>query len=96
MARLIDWEDIRPGMELYPERYRGDYPAGHLNPILWDLNPVTIMWVKDDALRYSLYDFTSIRVYDHKRTPLIRWWQGKPSDDERRAEKWPEGVNQDG
>ena len=93
---MIAWEDIRPGMELFPERYRGEYPEGRLNPIFWDLDPVTILRVGEDGLRYSLYDFTSIRVYDHHRTPLIRWWQGKPSDDERRAAKWPEEVKQDG
>lgn len=92
MANLIDWADIRPGMTLYKERYKGPYPE-IMDRLLYGMNAWHIDAVSPDGvLTAKHYDIGEAWVVEMHPDKSFRWWTDMPTDDERRAAPWPEGV----
>lgn len=92
MSRLIAWDDIQPGMEVYvEEKPRNGYP-NHWN-LAWDLEAHEITdRLPNGRLRFRVDYLTEVgigRLTEGDPMKVRYWTDGQPSPNERESTPWP-------
>ena len=79
MAKLIPWEDLRPGMTVY-EEWRGATPTPEVD---------VLEVIDGDRIRMNYtFDGSVAFMQTTHRKACFRYWDSKPTADEMEGADW--------
>ena len=90
MARVIPFDQLRPGMTVWEERKGGGLVVFEvINKRKDGSASVEVAWYSDRG--YGPTELTEGRTWMHGASPGYRYWNSKPTMEERQSTPWTEG-----
>lgn len=95
MSRLVQWEDLKPGMTVWLE----SRPWEGYRTVMQEIRPHMLLERLEDGKLRFIVDYGREKMYGRLKPGKpgrVRYWtDGEPTVEERREAPWPEEVGGD-